>query len=192
MALTDSAVLTPGVGHIFTSTTTGLTWTSTELATYATDGTVPTATQPWVELGHTDLDTILTFAQDGGDTETKGSWQNPSLKTVITSAAVDSFTVNAEQVLDNDVLTLFYGGGDVSGTGRWAAPDAPAAIERSVMLVMLDGTTPLGLSVQKASILRADAPQLASDDFMKFPLKFTILQVSGQPRFEWINDALGA
>jgi hypothetical protein len=29
---------------------------------------------------------------------------------------VDSFTLNAEQVLDNDVLTLYYGGGDASVT----------------------------------------------------------------------------
>ena len=190
MALTDSAVLVPGVGHIFTMDfDTGDTWTATELATYASAGTVPT---DWLELGHTDLDSILTFAQDGGDTTTKGSWQNPSLRTVITTAAVDSFTVNAEQVLDNDVLTLFYGGGSAAVADRFAGPDAPAAIERSVMLVMLDGTTPLGFSVQRASILRADAPSLAADDFIKLPLKFTILKASGKPRFEWINTALGA
>src|SRR4051812_39403472 len=104
MALTDAAVLVPGVGHIFTTPyTSGATWTATELADYLDDGSVPTGVT-WTELGHTDLDSILTFAQDGGDTTTKGSWQNPSLRTVITTAAVDSFTVNAEQVLDNDVL----------------------------------------------------------------------------------------
>lgn len=192
MALTDAAVLTPGVGHIFTVPfATGDTWTSTELATYATDGTVPVSAA-WEELGHTDLDSILTFGQDGGDTTTKGSWQNPSLRTVITTAAVDSFTVNAEQVLDNDVLTLYYGGGSAAVADRFALPDAPAAIERSVMLVMLDGTTPLGFSVQRASILRADAPSLAADDFIKLPLKFTILKASGKPRAEWVNTALGA
>lgn len=193
MPLTDSAVLVPGVGHIFTLpfASSGATWTATEVATYAASGAIPTA---WAtsELGHTDLDSILTFAQDGGDSTTKGSWQNPSLRTVITTAAVDSFTLNAEQVLDDDVLTLFHGGGVNTTEGRFAWPDAPAAVERSVMLVMLDGDEPLALSVRKASILRADAPSLAQDDFMKLPLKFTILKVAAQPRAEWINAALGS
>lgn len=188
MALTDSAVLVPGVGHIFTNTTTGSTWTLTQLTTYQSAGTIPAG---WNELGHTDLDSIITFTADGGDTTNKGSWQNSSLRTVITTAAVDAFTVNAEQVIDDDVLKLYYGGGDDSVAGRFAWPDAPAAIERSVMLVMLDGTTPLGLSVQRASILRADVPTMASDDFIKLPLKFTVLKKSGSPRAEWIGTGLG-
>jgi hypothetical protein len=189
MALTDSAVLVPGVGHIFTTPfTSGATWTAAELATYASAGTVPTGVT-WSELGHTDLDSVLAFAQDGGDTTTKGSWQNPSLQTVITTAVIDSFTVNAEQVLDKDILSLYYGGG-TTASGRYAAPDAPAATERSTMLVFLAGTTPLGFSVQRASILRADVISVAPDDFMKLPLKFTILKASGKPRFELINASL--
>lgn len=190
MALTDDAVLVPGVGHIFTNPTLGSKWTLAQLNTYQSAGTVPAS---WVELGHTDLDTIVTFAQDGGDTTTKGSWQNSALRTVITTATVDSFTVNAEQILDDDILTLYYGGGDNSTTaGEFALPDAPAATERAVMLVMLDGTTPLGFAVPKASILRADSATFASDDFAKFPLKFTLLQQSGMKRAYWINDALGS
>jgi hypothetical protein len=189
MALTDGFVLTPGVGHIFTKayTTGGATWTLTEVGTYASAGTVPAG---WEELGHTDLDSVLTFAQDGGDTTTKGSWQNPSLKQIV-APIVDSFQVNAEQVLDNDVLTLFNGGGDISADGRFAAPDSPAAIERSVVLAMLDGTTPLALSVRRCAIIRADSPTVAADDFLKLPLKFTILKASGQLWFEWINENLG-
>jgi hypothetical protein len=58
------------------------------------------------------------------------------------------------------------------------------------VLVMLDGTTPLAMSVQRASILRADAISVANDDFLKLPLKFTILKASGKPRFELINSLL--
>lgn len=191
MAQTDSAVLVPGVGRIFTKAfTTGDTWTLTELDAFVADGvTTPVG---WNELGHTDLDSIMTFGRDGGDTTTKGSWQNPSLRTVITTAAVDSFTLNAEQVKDNDVLTLFYGGGDASVAGRFALPDAPAAVERSVVVVFLDGDEATAFSVQRASILGDGAPTLAADDFVKLPLKFTVLKASGKPRAEWINDDLGA
>jgi len=189
MAIDDATVLTPAVGHVFTATSGTDPWTATQIDTYVSAGTIPVG---WDELGHTDLDTPLTFAQEGGDSETKGSWQNPSLKTVITSAAVDSFPVNAEQVLDNNVLSMFHGGGDATTADRFAWPDTPAATEFSVMLVLLDGSTPLGLSVRRASILRADSPQLSADDFLKLPLKFTILKASGQPRAEWINASIGA
>lgn len=189
MPLTDDAVLVPGVGRIFTKSTAGSTWTLTELNTFAGDGV--TAPSGWIELGHTDLDSILVFNQDGGDSTVKGSWQNSTLREV-NSPVVDSFTLNAEQVLDNDILSLYYGGGVASVAGRFALPDAPVATVRAVMLVMLDGVTPLGFSVAKASITRADAISAAADDFLKLPLKFTILKMASHPRAEWINTALGA
>lgn len=190
MALTDGAVLVPGVGRIFTKTySSGDTWTAAQLLTFVGDGT--TVPSGWLELGHTDLDSVLTFAQDGGDSTTKGSWQNNTLREV-TAPVVDSFTLNAEQVLDNDILSLYYGGGVFSVADRFALPDAPVATLRSVIMVMLDGTTPLAFSVQKASIIRADAISVAADDFLKLPLRFTILKASGKPRAEWINAALGA
>src|SRR5262245_55128034 len=99
MALDDATVFTPGVGHVFTATSGTDPWTATQVDAFVSAGTIPAG---WDELGHTDLDAPLAFAQDGGDSTTKGSWQNPSLKTVITSAVVDSFQVNAEQVLDTD------------------------------------------------------------------------------------------
>jgi hypothetical protein len=188
MALNDAAVLVPGVGHIYTNPASGVKWTAAQLATYVSAGTVPSG---FTELGHTDLDTILTWTADGGDTTTKGSWQNPSLRTVITSAAVDAITLNAEQVLDNDILTLFHGGGDDSVDGEFAWPDAPAAVERSAAILFLDGTDVLGLSLPKVSILRADVPSFAADDFMKLPLKFTILKDASLSRGYWLNATIG-
>lgn len=187
MAIDDATVLTPAVGHVFTATSGTDPWTATQIDTFVSAGTVPSG---WDELGHTDLDTPLTFAQDGGDSETKGSWQNPSLKTVITSAAVDSFTVNAEQVLDTAVLSYYYGGGDDSTPNEFALPDAPAAQEKAFMVVMVDGTTGYGMGGAKCSILRADAQNVASDDFLKLPLKFTILKASGKPRMTVVSSAL--
>lgn len=187
MATTDGAVLIPGVGHIFTHPTTGNTWTLANLTAYASAGTIPTG---WGELGHSDLDSILTFAQDGGDSTVKGSWQNPSLRETV-APITESFTIPAEQVLDDDILTLYYGGGDNTVTGRFAAPDSPAPVQRSAIVVMLDGTTPVGFSVACASIGRSDVISMAQDDFIKLPLKFTILKMAGKPRFEWINADLG-
>src|SRR5690606_33400867 len=69
MALTDSAVVVPGTGHIY-------------IAPVATavpsDPSAPAA--PWVEIGHTSRDEGLTITRSGGDSEVLGSWQNPSLR----------------------------------------------------------------------------------------------------------------
>lgn len=189
MALDDSAVLVPGQGHIFLNAVGTTRWTWAQVLAYATAGTIVAT---WDELGHTDLDDIMSFDQSGGDTAVKGSWQNPSLRQVITSAVVDSFTLGAEQILDNNVLTLYYGGGDISAPNEFGLPDAPAPQEKAALVVFLDGATPLGLAIPKVSILRADNLDLANDDFIKAPLQFTILKATGLRRAYLINDKLGA
>lgn len=190
MALTDGAVLVPGVGHIWTGVVgTATKPTLTALNTFASAGTVPSG---WTSLGHTSLADVLVFDQSGGETDVKGSWQNPSLRTVITSTAVDFFTVKSLQVQDNTILSLYYGGGDASTANEFALPDSPAATEKAVTVVLLDGSTPVALYVPKASILRADAPDVSADDFMDFPLKFTILKYLTNPKATWISDLIGA
>lgn len=191
MALTDGAVLVPGIGHIFTGTVGSATkWALSDLTAFAANtATVPSG---WVNLGHTSIDNVLVFGQDGGDTTVKGSWQNASLRTVITSQTIDSFVVKSLQVMDNTILTLYYGGGDVATANEFHWPDSPAAQNKAVTVVMLDGSTPIALWCPQASILRADAADIASDDFMDFPLKFTILKHSTDPRAVWIADLIGA
>lgn len=186
MALNDALVLVPGKGAVFTSTSGTDPWTAAEVDAFVSAGTIPAG---WNHLGHTDIDSPLTPAQDGGDTTTLGSWQNDALKQ--TQAAVtDSFTVPAEQVLDTDILTLYYGGGTATTPGEFSAPDSPAAQERAWQVVFIDGTTAFGWGGAKASILRGDAANIATDDFMKLPLTFTILKASGKPRFKIVSSAL--
>lgn len=190
MALTDSAVVIPAVGHVFTHLTAGTDpWSLAQLNTFISAGTVPSG---WLELGHTNLDSPVSFDQSGGDTEVKGTWQNPALRQAVTSAVVDSFTVPAEQVLDNDVLKLYYGGGDASVANQFDIPDVPTPQERACMVVILDGAVPLGWGFPKVAILRADNLSVDPTDFLKAPLLFTVLKFTGKTRMRWVNDALGA
>lgn len=188
MALDDALVLVPGKGAVFTATSGTDPWTTTQIDTFISSGEV-TIPVGWAHLGHTDVDSPLTPAQDGGDTTTLGSWQNDALKQ--TQAPVtDSFTVPAEQVLDTDIMKLYYGGGTDTTPGEFSAPDSPAPQERAWMVLFIDGTTVLGWGGAKASILRGDAASISTDDFMKLPLTFTILKASGKPRFKFISSAL--
>lgn len=190
MALTDGAVLVPAIGHVFTHNTAGTDpWSFTQLSTYQSAGTIPAG---WAELGHIDIDSPVTFDQSGGDTEVKGTWENSALRQVVTSAVVDSFTVPAEQVLDNNVLTLYYGGGDASVANQFDIPDTPTPQQKACMVVMLDGVIPLGWGFPIVSILRADNLSVDPTDFLKAPLLFTVLKFTGKPKMRWIADALGA
>jgi hypothetical protein len=189
MAVTDAAVILPSIGHVWTGTVDTATKPTVEqLATFSSAGTVPSG---WTDLGHTSLDNILTFGQDAGSTSVKGSWQNSALREIVTQQPVDYFTVQSLQLLDADVLNLYYGGG-TPGTDEFATPDTTTPVEKAVTLVMLDGATELAFYCPKASI-RADSEMaFASDDFTKIPLRFTPLKHSTNAKSYWIADGLGS
>lgn len=190
MPQTDSAVQIASVGSIWTGAVgTAVKPTLAQLTTFVTAGTVPTG---WANLGHTNLNDILAPGQDGGDSEVKGSWQNRSLRTVITSAATDYFVVKSLQVKDNTVLSLYYGGGDASVANEFGVPDSPAATELATCIVMVDGTDPTAIYMPKASWLREDSMEFTTDDFTAAPLRITALKYNTLKRIYWINDALGA
>lgn len=189
----DTALLTAGTAHVlltdFSGGSAGALPTYTQLSTFASAGTLPTN---YVSLGHTSQDNLLTPGQDGGDVTTSGSWQKKVLKTT-QAPVVESFTIPSIQLLDNDVLNYYYGGGDATGTDKWVGPANPAPIEKRVVVVFIDdGTKVAGLWWPKASITRADAMTFALDKPTEIPLKFTRLDQTGQPPFVWINDQLGA
>lgn len=190
MALNDDAVLLPGTGHVLTATVGATKPALADLTSFAADTTdLPTG---FTDLGHTSIDDIITFGQDGGDSEVKGSWQNPSLREVVTAQAVDFFTIPSLQVLDNEVLTLYYGGGSIAVANEFQLPDSPVPQEKAVAVIFLDGVIPVCFYVPKASIRRDDAIDASTDDFMSLPLRFTLVKASGQPRAIWIADDLGA
>lgn len=189
--LEDNAVLVPGKAHIFTGTVgTATKPTLAQLEAFAADTSqIPAG---WDDIGHTDLDDVLTFGQDGGETEVKGSWQNPSLRETVTAEAIDYYVIKSLQVMDNDALTLYFGGGDDSVANEFALPDSPAPQERAAVVVFLDGPTAVGFYTPKVSIRREDAIEVASDDFTKLPLRFTVVKASGQRKAIWIADEIGA
>lgn len=190
MALDDTAVLLPGTGAVFTGVVgTAVKWSVAEMGTYQSAGTVKSG---WTHLGHTSLDDVLTFGQDGGDSEVKGSWQNSALREVITDQAIDFFTMKALQ-FDNNTLSLYYGGGDATVADEFSIPDTATTQEKAVMLVMIDGTSgPVGLYAPKASIKRDDAMEFDASEFADIPLRFTPLKYLTNKKLYWISDRLGS
>lgn len=189
MALNDNAVLLPAQGAVLVGTVgTAVRPTYAQLQTFAANQ-VSGVPAGWTHLGHTSVDDLPAFGQDGGDSSTQGSWQAASLRTQ-TDPATDYVDVNCIQ-LDNNVMELFYGGGTYTTANLFNLPDTQGTLYRALTIVYFDGSAVWGFHAYRTSVVRADAPTFASDGFAMFPLRFTILQSAGQPRGSWIGPGLG-
>jgi hypothetical protein len=188
MARNDDAVLLPSTGAVLVGTVGSATQpTYAQLVAFAANTSSPPA--GWTDLGHTSVDDLPAFGQEGGDVTTKGSWQSTALRTS-TAAAVDYVDVTAIQI-DNNILEMFYGGGTYAEADAFSLPDAPGTENRALTVVYFDGTNGWAFYAYKTSVSRADSPSFASDDFAKWPLRFTVLKATGQERGKWIGPGLG-
>jgi hypothetical protein len=70
------------------------------------------------------------------------------------------------------------------------ANGTPAAVEKSLLVVIIDGTSKIAFHTAKASIRRDDALSLATDEFSAVPVKARFLKHSTLPKFSWISSAL--
>lgn len=191
MALTDGAVVLPGRGYIFTHDTPGSAFPATtdaELA--ALDLTASSVGTGWNNLGHTSLENAVSLNREGEEGEIKGTWQNPSLrKTADTNTWV--INVNALQV-ENDILELYFGAGDVSDPDAFHAPLLATPVERGLYIVLVDGSSRAGLGVAKVAISADEAPEFDPENFLEFSLKMTVLEQSGADGImSWFRAGLG-
>lgn len=188
MALNDNSVLTPAVGYIFVAAVDTASPTPAQIEAFdATTGIVG-----WTQLGHTSRDDLPVFGFDGGDQETRGSWQNASLKRVTTEVAQDFVTFNALQ-LDETILSYYYGVTNPGSTvGKFDVLDAATSgIETALLIVVVDGSATIGFHASKVSMGREDSIELAIDEFVSVPLRASILKSGTNPLFSWLSYDTG-
>jgi hypothetical protein len=190
MTLDNTAVMRPGTGHFLLRTASTASPSFADLEAFVADTTdLPTGC---VDLGHTSLNDVLAFEQDGGESTVIGSWQTKSLKEIVTSEAVDYFTTTALQ-LDNDTLALYYGAGDATVANEWSAPENFSTTEKGVTIVMFDGSDWVAIDCGRVSIRREAGLAPDPEYFLGLPLRFTLLSPSGGvKKLKWIADQLGA
>jgi hypothetical protein len=179
VALTDSAVLIPGAGQVFTAP-----------AETAIPASLTAPAAPWENLGHTSREDGLTITRDGGDSEIIGTWQNPSLRErrEPTNFAITCFL----HQVDNEVLEMYFGPGDVDTADQFGVTSAVATIERALYVRIIDGSNSASLYVPKVSISSEDDVEVDVEGFLAFPVRMTVLQVTGSNLMTWIGPELGA
>lgn len=194
MALNNDAVLTAAKGYIFTAPINSPAPKPTDIAAYTgsgdlTDTNITPVT--WVNIGNTSRDDLPEFGFDGGDTETRGTWQNEALKTVVTDPAVDYVTFNLVQ-FDDAALALYYGTANGSSTnGVYQVNGSPGgATQKALLIVIVDGAHKVGFHASKTEIRREDSISLATDEFGALPLRSTFLtpDTAGIGLFSWIDE----
>lgn len=179
MALTDAAVYIPGTGFIHLAP-----------AGTAAPADLVAPASPWVNLGHTSRDDGLTITRDGGDVETLGTWQNPSLRER-KDPTTYAVTFVAHQV-DNEVLGLYFGGGDATGADVFGVNATTGTTERALYVRIVDGANEFSIYMPKVSISSEDDMEVDPEGFLAFPLRATVLQQSGENLIEFLAPNLGA
>jgi hypothetical protein len=179
MALTDAAVYIPGTGFIYLAP-----------AGTAEPASLTSPAAPWSNLGHTSREDGLTITRDGGDSEVLGTWQNPSLRER-RDPTTFAITMVAHQV-DNDVLGLYFGGGDATVANHFGITATTGTTERAMYVRIVDGANEVGLYMPRVSISSEDDVEVDPEGFLSFPLRATVLQQSGQNLIDFIADNLGA
>lgn len=179
MALDDSAVIIPGTGYMFIAP-----------PETAQPASLTAPASPWENLGHTSRDDGLTITRDGGDSETLGTWQNSALRERRdpTTLAITAFL----HQVDNNVLELYFGTGDIATADEFGVIDASGTTQKALYVRIVDGTNEVGLYIPKVSIGSDDDVEIDVENFLAFPVRATVLQVTGSNLMTFLGDGLGA
>lgn len=178
MALNDNAVIIPGTGHVYFAPA------GTPQPTDLTD-----PGYPWADIGHTSSDNNFKITKDGGDSNILGTWQNPALRER-RDPVVYALTFNLLQI-SNETLSLYFGGGDASVSGKFGVNLTPAPQERALFVRIVDGDVEVPLYVPKVSVASDDDVEADVEKFLEFPIRATILGVTGQNLMDWLGGDLG-
>jgi len=178
MSLVDSQVFIPGAGYLYVAPV------GTDVPTDLTDPETP-----WDNLGHSSIEDGVTLGREGGDSEVLGTWQNPSLRE--RRDPTSWFLTMMLHQFSNNTLSFFFGGGDASVLGKFGVPLIPVAQERALFMRIVDGNNEAPLYCPRVSLLADDDVELDVEKFVAFPIRGTILGVTGSNLMEFYGSDLG-
>lgn len=158
--------------------------------TNLTGGSLTVTSSGWRNVGHTSRGDLPEFGFDGGDAEVKGTWQNESLREVVTDPVADYLTLMLHQ-FDTESFELYYGANASVTPGVFSVANGTGTpIEKALLVVIVDGANKVGFYSPKASLRRDDAISLSADEFAQLPVRATFLKHLSAPKFDWIAEGL--
>lgn len=148
--------------------------------------TNPILAAGYIDLGHTEAETGLTFDGDEEEEEVLPTFQKKRFKRVITTPAVDSYSIVAHQIKDPQILRFYYGGGTIVD-GAFKAPPAASRqpIEGSGLVLLNEGGDWIGSFNPRVAVGRDSFIDLPQGELSKVPLKATVLEPDNNESDQW-------
>lgn len=144
----------------------------------------------WNHAGHTDLDEDFEADEDGGDSEARGSRQNPNLRERV-EGVVEYLQINLIE-WKTASGRLYYGGGKSNAAGEFDAPDTPTAKDYATMIIFVDSQDRRAAEWHPKTSIRRNGPiARAADGFLRFPIRLTWLKLAGFPVTRLYGDYFG-
>jgi hypothetical protein len=172
MALDNTEVVIPGTGYVYLGVADNGSGTKTAKPTGSFDPLAPGT--GWSSIGHTSLENGIEFGRDGDDPATKGSWQNPKIRTTNPDVTY-SIKLNALQA-SAETYQLYFGAGPGATVGGvFKIPAKPHAQSKALLIVIVDNGQMLPLYFPNVSLLGSDAISFDPTALLEFPITGTIL-----------------
>ncbi|WP_328391323.1 hypothetical protein OHS81_21575 [Streptomyces sp. NBC_00400] len=139
----------------------------------------------WTNIGHTSREDLPEFGRDGDDPEALGSWQNAKLR-MTTPDITYTVTFQALQATA-DTYRFYFGAGEdaIQPDGSIRIPATPIPQIQSLLVILVDGKKFVPLWHPRVSLLGSDSIEMATDEFVVFPITGTFLSSS------LIDNAIG-
>lgn len=166
MSLIDNATLLVGAGNYYTA----------PVGTAIPDDLSIELPEPWDNIGHTDLEEVLSMASEGGEQTTIGTLQNKALRVRIAPRS-ETISIPLQQ-FDLGALKLYFGSNaiEIEGGKLLGVPQNPAPTERAFLAIFLDGEKVFAIYAPKVSIFRgADLEIADTESLATLPLTVTPL-----------------
>lgn len=181
MAFVDDAVFVPASGYIYTAPV----GTEADLTDFDPDVFGITDASEWEPVGYTSEENLPEFGYEGGDSESKGSWQKKNMRQISTESPVDYVTFQPQQITP-ETLAMYYGPNASTDPKRFGIDIPGKTVDKAILIVLVDGDAAVGFTAAKTSISREESVSLATDDFATFPVRATFEKLTGRRLFEWI------
>lgn len=180
-AYVDNAVFQPGTGGVFSAPVGTNAPTLEDISNWIT-GDRTKAIGEWEPIGYTSLETLPGIGTETEGGEKKGVWENPDFRvTPITSTD----TVKVQPVQWSPVPLSHRFGANVTidpATGQVDVPSTFTSVETAIMVVFMDGDTPLVLVYYRTSASPDGDIEPDPENYMTIPVKYTVLSVTGSNR----------
>lgn len=188
MAYEDNAVFIPGKGAVLVGEV-GAARPSWDAVKAWVDAGATGDLADYHPLGYTSIDDLPSFDSDTDGGDVKGAWENSALRTTRTTVT-ESVTVQPIQWTPEPLAHRFGPGTVVNADGAYEVPAVYTSTDVSMLLIVIDGTSPLGFHIGKLSTSPDDSLDFDSENFLALPIKYTILSETGKPKFSILAENL--